>query len=273
MSKRTRGLRGGPEHITTEERKTLERLRHRTSEQKRIVEDGADFQRALTESMRCQAATVGIDFTSRIAEVDEVPNAEDLHRFMVEQEAWIDATKAMVTYLEVIGGAPSLAHGEYNLPKIPQMTPETMRQFMREKLLEGERSCVAKSNCYVHELKGWPEDRELVAMTEKGLCALCHDNLVYKVCLDQTSKDARNRMQPDPNENQLTYFWGSSGSVNSVQYLFGPGGYKYDLVLLDKDLKPPTGTIGTVIVPSRGHFVPALVDNIWVLDDTTRHFP
>jgi len=272
-AKKSKGLRGGPSNITTAERETLNRISHRTSEEKRIIEDGAALMRSIVTSMKAQAASVGIDFTTRIADPEEIINEEQLRLHMAEAERWVDASKAVTTFIEVMGSAPTLEHGEYSIPAIPMMDPATMKPYLREKVLEGERSCVSGSNCYVHQVIGWPLEKELVALTEKGMCALCHDNFIYKVYLDQTSKDPRRRLVPDPNEGQLTYFWGTSGSINSVQYKFGPGGYKLSLRLCDSDLKPPTGVIGLPIVPSLGHFAPVEVDGIWTLDDTARHFP
>ena len=108
---------------------------------------------------------------------------------------------------------------------------------------------------------------------EKGLCCLCHDNLVYKVSLEQTSKDPRRRLLPDPNEEELTYLWSTPTTVNAVSYDFGPGGYKQSLRVYDPDLKPFAGIIGMCIVPSLGYFQPIEVDGIWTIDDSARHFP
>lgn len=257
--------------MAPEQLETAERV-HRTNDQRVMVERGVDIMRSIVLSMRAEASAVGIMPRTQLADSGEPVDVSTLIEAFREEQRRVEVCQAMTTFLEGMGSAPLIENGEYVVPDIPLMTPETIKPFLREPILENESACVANTQCYVNKVANWPEGTKLRAMTPGGYCALCHDFLVYKMVVDQTSKHARWRLVPDPNKEELTYAWGSPASINAVQYSFGPGGFKRDLRLIDVDVAPIPGIIGCAIIPSIGHYSPYTYDEHWYLDDTERHF-
>lgn len=270
-TKRLKNLKGDPNNMAIEQKETFERIR-RSNEDRKDIEDAVALLKNIVTSMRAQAASVGIVPRVQIADSGQEIDVAMLSQALRQKQRRVEVCQATTTFLENMGSAPSMTNGEYGVPPIPMMTPATIKPYLREPILEDEIPCVAGINCYVKQIDNWPEDKSLRAITPGGYCALCHDFLVYKIVLDQTAKDPRWRLVPDPNEENLVCAWGSPASINSLQYKFGPGGFKRDLRLIDVDVAPVKGAIGCPIVPSKGHYCPFVKDGHWYLDDTVRHF-
>lgn len=261
-----------------EEVATTQRL---TGEKRQWTEDALNIMRSIVRSKLAAAEAVGVELEKiTVTDADDVTDedpAEVLSR-VAHARRRLQVSQVMTIFLTSIGSSASTRKGKCKT-SVPVMGPEDIAPFLREPLGRTEKPCSAGSECYALGIRDWPADKLPRALVLPGetrqtaYCVICHDFLVSKFVLDQTKKDPRWRFTPDPCGTGATHAAGHPVTVNEIQYLFGPGGFKPCLRMTEMDLKPIHGVIGSVIEPSLGHFHAHEVDGVWHIDDSSRHFP
>lgn len=277
VRKKRKTLLGDPSEMDKEQVDTTRRL---TGQKREWTEDALAIMRSIVQSKMAAAEAVGVELEKiTVTDVDQTGDedpAEILSR-VAHARRRLQVSQVMTIFLTSIGSSASTRKGKCKT-SVPVMGPADIRPFLREPLGKVERPCCAGSECYALAIRDWPADklpRALVLPGETrqtGYCVICHDFLVSKFVLDQTKKDPRWRFTSDPCGTGATHAAGHPVTINEIQYLFGPGGFKPCLRMTEMDLKPIHGVVGSVIVPSLGHYHAYEEDGVWRLDDSERHF-
>lgn len=229
-----------------------------------MIEDALRVMHGVAHATLSRAAAAGV--SDLLVEVEPAPDVdvpEALGRISrTALRAEVD--RAVAENFMVPNGPPaSRRRGRYE-PDVPLLERAEIRDLLRVPEGPDERPCVRGEGCISWRVKGHDGAsvlRELPGRDgAQAMCILCHDELVARYVFQQTIDDPKMRFKPDPAESGATQVAGYAMVVNRVQYRFGEGGFRTDILATGTEFAPVPGVCGLVPTFSLEYFQ-------WYTDD------